>query len=101
MHLINSNYINNNSALGGHRAVLKVANERFCNTAFLCMHCILHVHALCNNSINNNSALCDHRAVLRLKVANERYCNIVFILCLFVHVLHAESARNIQLPNQQ
>ena len=41
----------NNSALGGHRALPNVANERYCNIVlifciFICAHACAHIHAV-------------------------------------------------------
>ena len=64
----------NNSALGGHRALPKVANERYCNIVLIFGVGIAGTGTGTGNFFFNNSALGGHRALP--KVANERYCCI-------------------------
>merc|ERR1712030_289893 len=69
----------NNSALGGHRPLPKVANERYCYIFFIFGVGIAgtgtgNQHWCWQNLFLNNSALGGHRALP--KVASERYCCI-------------------------
>merc|ERR1711905_38829 len=60
---------------GGHRALLKVENERYCYIFFIFGVGIAGTGAGKTSNVNN-SALGGHRALP--KVANDRYCYIFF-----------------------
>ena len=79
----------NNSALGCHRAVPKVANQRYCNIVLIFLVFFVHMHMQCvqcmctwKEHTKKNSALGGKTAFQ--KVANKRYCNSFYFLHFYL-----------------